>query len=333
MTANFIKNKEVSFDLLTKLYFSMKRIRCVEEKIVEVYPENEIRCPTHLSIGQEAVPAAISACLNKSDYAVSTHRGHAHYLAKGGNLKAMIAELYGKSTGCSKGKGGSMHLIDTDCGFMGTSAIVGNSIPIGVGLGLSISLKQTDNLSCIFLGDGAVEEGVFYESLNFAVLKKLPVLFICENNLYSVYSPLKVRQPENRSIISLASSIGANVEDCDGNDAFKSFNLINKVVNRIRSGDGPWFLEFETYRWREHCGYNYDNQIGYRTEEEFNIWKMRDPIKNLEQKMRNLVSKQLLEKVICETNKKINDEVNYAFTKAKEDPFPSNNEAFKGVYA
>ena len=158
-----------------KLYSEMLRIRCVEEKIAEKYHEGKMRCPTHLSIGQEAVPVALSSIINKNDFAVSTHRGHAHYLAKGGSLNKMIAEIYGKSSGCSKGKGGSMHLIDQNVAFMGTSAIVGNSIPLGVGLSLSAKLKSTEQISCIYLGDGAIEEGVFYESINFAILKKLRV--------------------------------------------------------------------------------------------------------------------------------------------------------------
>ena len=190
-------------DLKERLYIEMYRIRAVEEMIAFKYPEGKMRCPTHLSIGQEAVPAAYSLLINNSDFAVSTHRGHAHYLGKGGDLKSMIAEIYGKKTGCSKGKGGSMHLIDLNVNFMGTSAIVGNSIPVGVGLGLSIELNKTDQISCIFLGDGAIEEGVFYESLNFAAVRNLPILFICENNLYSVYSPLSVRQPKNRIIAEI----------------------------------------------------------------------------------------------------------------------------------
>ena len=158
-------------DLSLQLLYQMKRIRKVEEGIAARYPEGKMRCPTHLSVGQEAVPAAIALTLNHSDFAIGTHRGHGHYLGKGGNLGSMIAEIYGKVTGCSHGRGGSMHLIDMKVGFMGTTAIVGNSIPIGVGLGLSIQLHGTDQLSCIFLGDGAVEEGVFYESANFAAVR------------------------------------------------------------------------------------------------------------------------------------------------------------------
>ena len=334
MTQSLTSNqKEKTFEFLKSLYFSMKRIRSVEEKIAQVYPDKQIRCPTHLSIGQEAVPAAISKCLTLKDYAVSTHRGHAHYLAKGGNLNAMIAELYGKSTGCSKGKGGSMHLIDTDCGFMGTSAIVGNSIPLGVGLALSLKIKKRKNLSCIFLGDGAIEEGVFYESLNFAVLKNLPTLFICENNFYSVYSPLKVRQPKGRSINSIASAIGSNVAKCDGNDALASYILLKDIVEKMREGDGPWFVEFETYRWREHCGHQFDNDIGYRSQKEFEIWKKRDPIQLLENKMKEIQSGANLEKEIKNISSTINNEINFAFEKAKKDPFPPHSEAFKNVYA
>ena len=182
-------NGEPDMEVLEKTYYMLKKIRLVEERIAEEYPNNQIRCPTHLSIGQEGVPAALSTLLRKEDFAVSPHRGHAHYLSKVGDLNSMIADLSGKKTGCSGGKGGSMHLIDKKNGFMGTSAIVGNSIPLGVGLSLSIKLQQKVML-LVFLGDGAIEEGVFYESLNFSVLGELPVIFICENNLYSVYSPL-----------------------------------------------------------------------------------------------------------------------------------------------
>ena len=178
------------------IYALMKKIRMTEERIAEEYPKGEIRCPTHLSIGQEAPAAMVSLATRKSDFAVSTHRSHAHYIGKGGNLERMICELYGKENGCSKGKGGSMHLIDTEVGFMGSSAIVGNSIPIGTGISLSLKLNGSNAITIVYLGEAATEEGVFYESINFAALEKLKVLFVCENNKYSVYSPLSVRQPE-----------------------------------------------------------------------------------------------------------------------------------------
>ena len=323
------KNKEVALSI----HLMMKKIRMVEERIAKEYPLNEIRCPTHLSIGQEAVPAALSVCLNEQDYAVSTHRGHAHYLAKKGNLDKMIAEIYGKKSGCSGGKGGSMHLIDKEVGFMGTSAIVGNSIPVGVGLGLAQKLNNNQNISCIFLGDGAVEEGVFYESLNFAALKNLPVLFICENNFYSVYSPLSVRQPKNRKIYSLAKSLGAKTFFCDGNDAIQSYKVLTEVIGQMKNEScATWFLEFQTYRWREHCGYQYDNDLGYRTNEEFQTWKKKDPILLFENSVQEIFP-EFDKEYVLKVEKNLSLEINNAFEKAKNDPFPEEFEKYKNVYA
>ena len=314
-----------------KLYESMMRIRMVEEEIVREYPKGEMRCPTHLSIGQEAVAVALGLCAKIDDMAVSTHRGHAHYLGKGGCLKSMIAELYGKSTGCSNGKGGSMHLIDRSVGFMGTSAIVGNSIPVGVGLALAARIRKTDQLACIFLGDGATEEGSFYESANFSVLKKLPVLFLCENNLYSVYSPLKVRQPEGRKIVEVAKAIGLDSEEVNGNNPTDTFYAIERAVTRIRNGFGPQFIEFSTYRWLEHCGVNYDNNIGYRSEEEYLVWKKQDPISNLKEELIN--SNEFNEEKNQELINKIQLEINGAFDFARESKFPESIEAYNGEYA
>lgn len=318
-------------DLSLKLLFHMKRIRKVEEEIAARYPEGKMRCPTHLSVGQEAVPAAIALTLKHSDFAVGTHRGHAHYLGKGGNLPAMVAEIYGKASGCSGGRGGSMHLIDLKAGFMGTTAIVGNSIPIGVGLGLSIQLHGTDQLSCIFLGDGAVEEGVFYESANFAAVRKLPILFVCENNLYSVYSPLSVRQPHGRSISKMVENLGLRCMSGDGNDALESHRLLAQAVAELRNGSGPIFLEFFTYRWREHCGPFFDNDIGYRSAEEFEYWKGRDPITALETRL--LSSQPEAMQAIRAQESEIDAEVMEAFRFAEESPFPEREQAFHGVYA
>lgn len=314
-----------------KLYESMLKIRMVEEEIAREYPKGEMRCPTHLSIGQEAVPAALGLCVSIKDMAMSTHRGHAHYIGKGGNLKSMIAEIYGKSTGCSKGKGGSMHLIDNSVGFMGTSAIVGNSIPVGVGLALASKIRKIEQISCIFFGDGATEEGSYYESVNFAVVKKLPVLFLCENNLYSVYSPLNVRQPEGRKISTVAKAMGLGVDEVDGNNAIESFKSIESAVQRIKNNQGPQFIEFSTYRWLEHCGVNYDNDIGYRTEEEYLRWKKNDPISKLKDKL--LQEKLISEVQIKEIIAKIEFEIKEAFAFAKESSFPENSEAYIGEYA
>ena len=237
----------------------------------------------------------------------------------------MIAELYGKETGCSSGKGGSMHLIDRKVNFMGTSAIVGNSIPVGVGLGLSIELTETDQISCIFLGDGAVEEGVFYESLNFTALRKLPVLFICENNLYSVYSPLSVRQPKGRVISDMVSSIGIKSYKDESNDVLEFYKTLKSAIASVRSGAGPKFLEFNTYRWREHCGPDYDNHLKYRTQEEFQWWQENDPLKK--------IVSRLNAKTITNINKEVDNEITASFKFAEDSAFPTRSTAYEGIYA
>jgi TPP-dependent pyruvate/acetoin dehydrogenase alpha subunit len=267
------------------LLYRCKRIRIVEEEIAARYSEQEMRCPTHLSVGQELVGAAAGMILRPSDPAVSSHRAHAHYLGKGGNMKAMIAEIYGKETGCAKGRGGSMHLTDLSCGFMASTAIVGNTIPVGVGLGLSIKLDGDDRVSTIFIGDAATETGAFYEAANFAVVQKLPVLFLCENNLYSVYSPLPPRQPEGRKIHEWTHGLGLHTAHVDGMAAEATYTAIADITSHVRKGNGPALLEIDTYRWREHCGPNYDNDIGYRSEAEYLSWREKDAQNRLEKKL------------------------------------------------
>lgn len=302
--------------LVEKLYKVALRIRNVELEISNRYSSNQMRCPVHLSVGQEGIAAACALVMKKLDFAVSTHRGHAHYLAKGGDLKKMIAEIYGKATGCSKGIGGSMHLMDLNVNFMGTSAIVGNSIPVGVGLGLSVKLKKKSQISYVFFGEGATEQGVFYESVNFAIIKKLPVIFICENNLYSVYSDLKYRQPKTRKIYKLVKSFGIQTYKCNGNNVLDSYNTLVKARNFLLKKKQPVFIEFSTYRWLEHCGPNYDNDLNYRSEKEFNFWKKKDPIKKLKSYLKKNFSHEKAEKII-------KNEINNAFKFALRSKFPS----------
>lgn len=263
-----------------KLFESMLRIRLVEESIANKYSEQKMRCPTHLSIGQEAIAVGVCANLTSQDQVLSTHRAHAHYLAKGGCLNSMMAEIYGKASGCSKGMGGSMHLIDTSVGFMGSTAIVGNTIPVAVGLALEKKLTRKKSIACVFFGDGATEEGAFYESVNFAIIHSLPILFICENNLYSVYSGLEVRQPVDRKIYKMVRAMGISAQHGNGNDVEEVARKVKHAKTMILKSGGPQFLEFDTYRWREHCGPNFDNNIGYREESEFLKWKKKDPLKN-----------------------------------------------------
>ncbi len=318
-------------EVAKRLLFQLKRIRFVEEEIARRYAEGKMRCPTHLSVGQEAVAAAVGLALRKDDLAVSGHRAHAHYLGKGGNLPAMIAEIYGKVTGCARGKGGSMHLIDESVGFKGSTAIVGGTVPIGVGLAYAMKLKRSDQVSCVFLGDAVAEAGVFFESINFAVLKKLPVLFVCENNLYSVYSPLKVRQPEGRRIHRMVEGLGVAAAVGDGNDTVGVYEMVTEAISEIRAGGGPRFFEFETYRWLEHCGPFYDNDLGYRTEVEFLEWKAREPISRLESDLlkQGKVTAASIEAMQFE----IESEVSKAFEFAEASPFPEAQEAFRDLYA
>jgi len=260
------------------LYRRMLRIRSIEERIAAEYSKQEIRCPVHLSVGQEAVAVGTCSALAPTDEIMSGHRSHAHYLAKGGSLHRMLAEMLGKTEGCTHGLGGSMHLIDKSCGFRGAVPIVGSTIPIATGLAFQHQLDRDGRIVAVFFGDGATEEGGFHESLNFAALKRLPIVYVCENNLYSVYSPLAVRQPANRSQLGLATAHGLAAEAADGNDVVAVAAAMQRAVERARSGAGPSFLEFSTYRWREHCGPNFDNHLGYRTEAEYAAWKDQCPL-------------------------------------------------------
>lgn len=317
--------------ILKELFFTMLKVRMVEERIAELYPEQEMRCPVHLCIGQEATAAGVCINLSREDCLLSAHRAHGHYLAKGGNLKAMMAELYGKVTGCSHGTGGSMHLVDLSAGFLGSTPIVGGTIPVAVGVAFGLMLRGEKRVTTVFFGEGATEEGVFHESINFAVLKKLPIVFVCENNFYSVYSPLSVRQPESREVVCLAQGHGAESYQADGNDVVEVYKLAGRAIRKAREGGGPTFLEFKTYRWLQHCGPRYDNDIGYRTESEFQEWKERCPIRLFKDRL-------LRENVLCDKDvdamvSKFNAEIEEAVAFAKNSPFPAENLLMEHIYA
>ncbi len=319
----------LSLNQKIKIFQICSLIRHVELEISKRYSEGKMRCPVHLSIGQEGVPAALSILLNKKDFAVSTHRAHAHYISKGGGVKKMIAEIYGKSTGCSGGKGGSMHLTDKDKGFMGSSSIVGNSIPLGVGLGLSLKIKKLKNVSIIYLGDGAVETGAFFESVNFAILKKLPVIFICENNLYSVYTPIKYRQPKNRKIYKMVSGLGIKSFFFDGSNPFSFFKKLENIVKKTRQKSEPCFIEFSTYRYLEHCGPFNDDNLEYRPKEELKKWIKKDPYLNIKSNLEKNVTLKNRIKNIEKKNIKI---VDSAFLFAEKSKFPTKADLEKNVY-
>lgn len=309
----------------------MHRVRMVEEAIGDRYKHQQMRCPVHLSIGQEASAVGACAALRPDDQVMSGHRSHAHYLAKGGDLSAMIAELHGKLTGCCRGRGGSMHLVDLRAGFVGSVPIVGSTIPIAVGLAFANHLLNSDRVSVAFLGEAATEEGVFHESANFASLHRLPVVFVCENNLYSVYSPMQVRQPAHREVFQQAIGHGIKAWPLDGNDPLAVHDAMTEAVAHARSRQGPVFLELKTYRWREHCGPNFDNHIGYRTEGEYLAWLDRDPIANYE---RWLEREGIADpKRIAAFQAKVKSEIEAAFAAAHAAPAPGPETLMEGVYA
>jgi TPP-dependent pyruvate/acetoin dehydrogenase alpha subunit len=263
-----------------QLYKALFRIRRLEEEIARVYPSDKIKSPVHLSIGQEAVSVGVCAALQPQDVVFGTYRGHALYLAKGGDMKRMVAELYGKATGCAGGKGGSMHLIAADVGMMGTSAVVGTTIPNAAGYAYALKYRRQDALVVSFFGDGATEEGVFAETLNFAVLKRLPLIFVCENNGYAIHTHQSRRQG-TLAICDRARAHGLPAERIEDNDVLQLFERFRSAAGQVRSGGGPWFFEVMTYRWREHVGPNDDYQLGYRTRAEAMTWFETDQVVRL----------------------------------------------------
>ena len=274
------KKKSNSVSLLD-LYTTMARIRAVEEFLAEKVSAGEIKTPCHLYVGQEAVAAGVIAALQGKDYVFGTHRSHGHYIAKGGSIKKLIAEIYGKATGCSHGHGGSMHLIAPEVNFLGAQPIVGGTIPIAVGTALASNIKKEKRITVVFFGDGAVEEGVFHESLNAAALWNLPVLFVCENNLYSSHLHLKERRRRD-NIFEHARVHGMPSQKIDGQNVFAIFETAQKLIAHIRAGKGPAFIEARTYRFYGHVGAAdlvADLHVhDIRNPREVARWKKRDPL-------------------------------------------------------
>ena len=320
----------LSHEELLTLYRDLLRLRLVEETIASRYSEQEMRCPVHLSVGQEA--SAVGACspLTEKDVIVSTHRSHGHYLAKGGSLIAMLSEIYGKETGCCGGRGGSMHLFDKKAGVLASVPIVGSTIPLGVGAALTFQQRGEPRVSMVFLGDAATEEGVFHESLNFASLLNLPVVFFVENNLYSVYTHIRERQPQ-RPLTAYAKAHGMPSMRVDGNDVLVVREAAQEMVERARQNEGPSLIVADTYRWREHCGPNYDNDLGYRTMSEFKDWEHLCPVKKLREHLVDLDF--LSDKIAARVTEAIETEINEAFDSARKAPFPSPESAGLRVYA
>jgi pyruvate dehydrogenase E1 component alpha subunit len=308
----------------------MMRIRIAEETLADLYKEQEMRTPTHFSIGQEAVAVGVCSVLARDDAVYSGHRCHAHYLAKGGPLGPMIAELYGKQTGTAHGRGGSVHLSAPEVGFIAASAILGQTMAVATGSAWAFKMDGSRRVAVCFFGDGAIEEGIFHETLNFASLKHLPVVFVCENNGYSTHTPLDVRQPSGVTIWERARSYQMPSTFADGNDVFAVRRAAEEAVDWARSGKGPYFLEFSTYRWREHVGPNWDYEAGYRTKAEVDSWIERCPIKAATAHV--LASGISTADEIEQWQDDLQREVDAAVDAAKAAPFPSVEHLLDGTY-
>lgn len=315
---------------LKQLYYQMLRIRRIEEAIAERYQQQEMRCPTHLCIGEEAIAVGVSAHLTPQDKVFSNHRGHGHYLAKGGDLRRLLAELYGFAEGCCGGRGGSMHLTDLPAGFIASTPIVGGTVPLAGGYAWAEQMKKSGNVVAIFFGDGCFEEGVVHETMNFAALKKLPLLFVCENNQYSVMTPLIERQPK-RDIYKIASAHGLQSVSGDGNRVDQVYTLAKAAVINARAGLGPQFLELHTHRWPEHCGPNEDDELGYRSPGELTDWKQRCPLLQTRQTL--LESRLINNADLAEMETALADEIERAFQWALQGNRPSIDSMGHHLYA
>lgn len=310
------------------MHRDMVLIRRCEETIAAIYHEQEIRTPTHLGSGQEAVAVGVCSVLEDGDTAVSHHRCHNHYLAKGGDVYRLFAELYGRADGCSGGRGGSVHLTDQSVGFLATSAIVGQMVAVAVGNALSMKMDRSKNVAVTFFGDATCEEGVFYESLNFAAIQNLSVLFVCENNLYSTESSLDVRRAKGTTFTSRAKSMGVDAKCIDGNDVAAVSKISIEAIEKMRNGGGPFFLECETYRHREHVGPELDHEAGrdYRSVDEFNQWMEKCPIKLSAGRLidEGLATKDELDDWEAETQSLVDD----CIRRAKEADWPAQSTLF-----
>ena len=311
---------------LVEMYRKMLEIRSFEERVFELYAQNLVPGTIHLYGGEEAVAVGVCSNLRKDDYITSTHRGHGHCIAKGAEPKRVMAEILGKQTGYCKGKGGSMHIADFSVGMLGATAVVGAGIPIAMGAGLSIKLRGTDQVVACFFGDGASNQGTFHEAINMAAVWKLPVIFVCENNLYAMGT--------RQSIVVLIGNIadravayGIPGIAVDGNDVLAVHEATREAVERARKGEGPTLIECKTYR---HKGHSRIDPAKYRPKEEVEEWLRKDPIRRFKEKL--LQKNVLMEAEIQQVKKEILTEIEEAVKFATESPYPAPEGALEDVY-
>ncbi len=310
-------------EFLLSLYRQMLQIRLFEEGLVDPIMSGDIRTPCHLCSGQEAIAVGLCSALETTDYIFGNHRSHGHFLAKGGSMKSMAAEIFCREEGCSRGRGGSMHLIDTSVGMLGSAPIVAGTISLATGAALAAKIRGDGRVAVIFFGDGATGEGVLYESLNFAALKKLPVIFACENNLYATHMPIRECRLD-QTISRVAEPFGIESYCVDGNDVLKVYEAGREAVEKCRSGNGPVFIEYLTYRLRGHVGPD-DNIQGCHTDirpkEEVEEWTARDPLKNFRQYLleQSILSGPSLEGIEQDVKQEVNQAMDFAINSPKPD--------------
>lgn len=312
-------------ELISRLYKKMLLIRKFELRLAEIYHTDAIKSPVHLSVGQEAVAVGVCDVLNQEDIVSNTYRCHATYIAKGGDLNSMMAELYGKATGCAGGKAGSMHLIDIANGVLGASAVVGTTIPVAVGYALAFKMQQKNNIVVSFFGDGATEEGCFYESLNFAALHHIPILFICENNRLAIHTPIEKRWA-TENLCERVATYGIETHKIDSGDIFEIRQFTEDASSKLRNHfDKPIFLECSTYRWLEHVGPRDDHADNYRDLDEYRRWKSQDEITRLGQQLPIDIKNQI--------DIEVESLIQTAEKYADESPYPNHEELYSNVYA
>lgn len=320
---------EYGAESLVALLKEMLYLRLFEEKIVEVYPKQEMKSPVHLYIGQEAIAVGFCAHLEKEDYLFTTHRSHGHCLAKGADSFSLYAEFYGRIDGCARGRGGSMHPVYPELGIMGTTSIVGGGIPLAVGAAWAADMKRTSQVSVCFFGDGAVEEGTFHESMNFAALKKLPVIFVCENNFYAVASPLSQRQPDV-SIAEKGAAYGIEGVEIDGNNIFATYESAKVAIDKARQGGGPTLIECKTFRWKGHVGPDCDSIRGCRPKSEIEKWMKRCPVEFLKGLL--LAGSVITENDYQKWADELNTELDISINRARDSNLPEPEELLQNVY-
>lgn len=321
------KDYNLSKSQISKMYQGMIKIRYFENKIVELYSSGKMPGIAHLYIGEEAVAVGVCANLTSRDFITSTHRGHGHVIAQGANLKKMMAEILGKKSGYCKGKGGSMHIIDMKKGILGANGIVAAGIPIATGAGYSSKFRGTDQVAVAFFGDAASNHGNFHESLNMAAAWKLPVIYVCENNLYGISVDIrKVINTKNIADRACAYNIPGYV--VDGNDVLNVYEVTKKAVERARNKMGPTLIECKTYRWKgHHLG---DPGIIYRPEEERKAWMDKCPIKSFRERL--LKDKVFTQDEIVLFEKEVKKIIKEALDYAINSPFPGKEEAYEDVF-